>query len=335
MIIFRQTKGDIPNDWLADVHWQVEYYSDTHEASHPLGVAYVSYFRGVSEDAVVDSVLDFIIVDDRYRRQGIATALIDACCSRWPEIILTSGVTDAGEALIASINRARDKDNGMKHATAIIICAVVAMGFAPGGPVPVPCISIGAAASAGGTVIGGAPQAPGTEVMIHPTLSLPPGDALTFCASLEGGSVSVVFPDGTIVQAVASAPMIEAGGATVVLSVPYIVDPADAGPGGYAQFFVDWGLTVRVDQACPTFVQLPNEGPCSAGGAEVGLPVAIAGAEVTCGADVDLDGFVGITDLAEIITRYGDVWPRWDTTGEGVIDIEDVITVITMWGACG
>jgi GNAT superfamily N-acetyltransferase len=41
----------------------------------------------------------FVFVMDDARRKGIATKLIKACQKRWPGILLTEGVSVAGEAL--------------------------------------------------------------------------------------------------------------------------------------------------------------------------------------------------------------------------------------------
>ena len=46
--------------------------------------------------------LNFILVADQWRRQGVATSLITACRIRWPALQLTGPMDKAGEGLLRS-----------------------------------------------------------------------------------------------------------------------------------------------------------------------------------------------------------------------------------------
>lgn len=92
MIIFRPLKGTLPPYWKPDIHYQVEFWPDDIDTSRPYGIAYVSDFG-------VDAYLDYVFVCDDLRRQGVATALLEAINQRWPGIIHTDPISPEGEAL--------------------------------------------------------------------------------------------------------------------------------------------------------------------------------------------------------------------------------------------
>lgn len=79
--------------------WCGEYWPDTDDTGAPWGVCWVAEYPEPT-----GAVLWMVLVEDRFRRQGIATALIVAACERWPGIFITEGVTPAGEALYATIS---------------------------------------------------------------------------------------------------------------------------------------------------------------------------------------------------------------------------------------
>lgn len=95
MIIFRNIKGEIPGNWIEGLHWYVEYHDDSADMAFPLGVAYVSHAAAIT-------CLDYILVADPHRRKDIGSALLDACCKRWPGIHITDAISEAGEGLLAS-----------------------------------------------------------------------------------------------------------------------------------------------------------------------------------------------------------------------------------------
>lgn len=92
MIIFRPLNDNIPPYWLSRVHWQVEFWPDNIDTSRPEGIAWVSDFGA-------DVYLDYVLVCDDMRRQGIATALLEAINQRWPGIIHTDPISPEGEGL--------------------------------------------------------------------------------------------------------------------------------------------------------------------------------------------------------------------------------------------
>lgn len=77
MITFRAMNDGIPDEWEPGAHWQVEFYPDDFESAAPPGFAWVSAFPPFTR-------LDFILVRDDHRRQGIGTAPVAACRARWP-----------------------------------------------------------------------------------------------------------------------------------------------------------------------------------------------------------------------------------------------------------
>lgn len=84
---FRRLDDPIPDDWHPGVHWLVEAYPTDHECSHPVGQCWVSdpsILKPVNwEGEGYPATVDFILVEDRYRRQGVATTLLKACRERW------------------------------------------------------------------------------------------------------------------------------------------------------------------------------------------------------------------------------------------------------------
>ncbi len=105
--LYRQLDNPIPDDWHAGVHWLVEAYSTDHECSHPVGLCWVSdpsILKTANwEGDDYPATLDFILVEDHYRRQGVAMALVQACRQRWKNLVLTNAVSAVGEAFLAQV----------------------------------------------------------------------------------------------------------------------------------------------------------------------------------------------------------------------------------------
>lgn len=92
MIVRRQLGNPVHPDWEPDMHWQFEFYRDDVSPSHPHGLAWVT---AVPDGSFV--YVDYILVTDSERRQGIATALLNEILAVWPNAHY-NGATDAGEA---------------------------------------------------------------------------------------------------------------------------------------------------------------------------------------------------------------------------------------------
>lgn len=97
-IRFRQIDEPLPPGWVPRVHWQVECYDGAGRLPYPMGTAWVSDFDGV--DCVT---LDYVLVADWYRRQGVATLLVQECRQRWPNIHIAEPLTADGVKLLASL----------------------------------------------------------------------------------------------------------------------------------------------------------------------------------------------------------------------------------------
>lgn len=53
-----------------------------------------------------------------------------------------------------------------------------------------------------------------------------------------------------------------------------------------------------------------------------------------CPADLNGSGVVDIDDLVIVITNWGNLGGRGDANVNGVVDIDDLVLVITAWGMC-
>src|SRR4051812_29926638 len=104
--IFRQIHGPRPETWMAGLHWYVEAHDVAHDMAYPVGICFVSAHADMKLTMGHEAMVDYLLVDDRYRRRGVATALIAAITERWPTIDLGEAVTVAGEALLSSQRRA-------------------------------------------------------------------------------------------------------------------------------------------------------------------------------------------------------------------------------------
>jgi GNAT superfamily N-acetyltransferase len=101
MITFRSMNAGIPQYWDTNLHWQIEYYPDETEAGAPLGLAWVSDCTAGGSFAS----LDYVLVRDDFRRQGIGTELVRACRERWPDLRMDA-VSECGEAFLDYLERA-------------------------------------------------------------------------------------------------------------------------------------------------------------------------------------------------------------------------------------
>lgn len=80
------------------VCWMCGLYDKSGFLTHPVAVAYVTNYS-----QTIGAVLDFVFVPDMLRRKGYAKALIKRCMEFWPGLIITDGVTEAGDRLVHEI----------------------------------------------------------------------------------------------------------------------------------------------------------------------------------------------------------------------------------------
>jgi hypothetical protein len=93
MVVFRQVDEPYSaKGW----HWNVEYFSeDPHQRMFPIGTAYV-----VAPPETTAAQLDFVLVADQWRKEGVARELIKACQERWPGLQYTGPMDEAGDKLL-------------------------------------------------------------------------------------------------------------------------------------------------------------------------------------------------------------------------------------------
>ena len=78
---------------------------------------------------------------------------------------------------------------------------------------------------------------------------------------------------------------------------------------------------------------VPRESSDSVGSEPVSAPIEEEGG---CGADVDCDGVVDVTDLLAVIAAWGECPAAdpctADTNGDGMVDVTDLLAIIASWG---
>ncbi|MHC4992702.1 MAG: DM13 domain-containing protein [Planctomycetota bacterium] len=55
---------------------------------------------------------------------------------------------------------------------------------------------------------------------------------------------------------------------------------------------------------------------------------------VTCSPDLDGDGAVGVDDLLEVISNWGEECGRADITRDALVGVDDLLEVVVGWGDC-
>lgn len=92
--------------YLGECRWQVEFFNSEEggiwDRGFPVGLAWVGACPPKWKRAknTLGPHVNYIIVADDERRQGIATKLIKAIERRWPDIWLSDAISKGGEALI-------------------------------------------------------------------------------------------------------------------------------------------------------------------------------------------------------------------------------------------
>jgi hypothetical protein len=106
-VIFRPVDG--PRGWLDGNHVQAELHDaragEFGTPPYPVALAWVTLNDPV-EGALraLPPMLDFVLVPDHVRRLGYATTLIRACERRWPDLLLTDAISEAGERLTEALD---------------------------------------------------------------------------------------------------------------------------------------------------------------------------------------------------------------------------------------
>lgn len=77
---------------------EAKLYDATGFAVMPLATAYIRH-------SLPGPTVEFILVPDQCRRQGYATKLLEYCFQQWPDLQLTDGINEAGEALVAKFQK--------------------------------------------------------------------------------------------------------------------------------------------------------------------------------------------------------------------------------------
>lgn len=106
-VIFRPVDG--PKGWLDGNHVQAELHDAEASAfgtpSSPVALAWITLNTPIDGSApCLPPMLDYVLVRDEHRRRGYATRLIQACESRWPDLLLTEPISEAGAGLVAKLN---------------------------------------------------------------------------------------------------------------------------------------------------------------------------------------------------------------------------------------
>ncbi len=79
----------------------------------------------------------------------------------------------------------------------------------------------------------------------------------------------------------------------------------------------------------------PDAGVMTGGDFELagGFWCAAGGTASPCPADITDDGVVDVLDLLEVLSQWGGSGSA-DITGDGIVDVLDLLEVLAAWGAC-
>lgn len=100
-IIARQLVDNIPTGWVAGVRWVFEAYPDgICNLPFPMAQAWVSDYTPHGQPL---TSLDFILVADQYRQEGVARALYTHILERWPHIIVTDAISVSGQRFLERV----------------------------------------------------------------------------------------------------------------------------------------------------------------------------------------------------------------------------------------
>jgi GNAT superfamily N-acetyltransferase len=102
-VIFRNLGDNVPPDCQQHCNWQVE----CHEGrGFPSGLAWVlvppdgpGQNTETKQGGSLRPLVKFVLVTDDARRRGIGSRLIEACRERWPDLVLSAPISEAGLGL--------------------------------------------------------------------------------------------------------------------------------------------------------------------------------------------------------------------------------------------
>lgn len=116
LVIFRQLQAPVPWCWKPGIRWQAEAHLRWDERYHTIGICWVcdpDSAKSPGDPHMGCPGVDYLFVLDDWRRNRIATALVDACRKRWPDLTLSAGTSDAGVAFLQSYAAARPEQQLM------------------------------------------------------------------------------------------------------------------------------------------------------------------------------------------------------------------------------
>jgi len=87
-------------------YWYVEVFCNEGK-QFPVGTAYIK-----SIDEMGFAQLDFVLVADQYRRQGVGTRLCGAIRERWPNAVSTGPIDAQGDGLLRAIDLRANTEEG-------------------------------------------------------------------------------------------------------------------------------------------------------------------------------------------------------------------------------
>jgi len=106
-LIFRQLNNPVPEGWVAGVRWVVEAYpAGVCDLPYPMGQAWVSDYTPFNQSLIS---LDFILVADQHRREGVAIHLYNEIKKRWPNVIVTDAISKSGDGFLDNVEPWRVK----------------------------------------------------------------------------------------------------------------------------------------------------------------------------------------------------------------------------------
>ena len=93
-------------------------------------------------------------------------------------------------------------------------------------------------------------------------------------------------------------------------------------------------LTLDVTEGDTYFIRVGGFNANSYGHGQIVFGGQQCSPDTPCQGDVDLDGFINITDVLLIIDHWGEFEGEYDINENGTVDLGDLLIVIASWGNC-